>query len=206
MKNGFWIAFTLLLCVSCAPDPDATITSEASTEVNKTAPVEVESASDKTEPQSSSEEKPTALNTAPESPVDKPVVNVAPSHVRASDSPFGDGSGGFNGPGTGSGTGNGFGDGAPKITRKLIADIDRSAFVIQQSASIRLHLTVDASGSVVKAFVNEDYTTSEDQELLDKVMFAVKREVKYNKVPDAPLMKVDYKVYIEGTEMPVYVH
>lgn len=204
MTKGIGIAFILIFSISCSREPDTDTASENSSDNAVTVQDEVIPAPEnQNTSQDTVEEKPT-LNTAPASlpNSDKPTSNARPE-----ESLFGDPFSTFSGSGTG-GTAKGNGMGAsnvPKITRTQLSDIDRSPFKVKQSAIIRLQLTIDASGSVMAASVDEDRTHTSDEELLNKVINAVKQQVKYNRVPDAPLMKVEYKVFIEGTEMPVYV-
>jgi hypothetical protein len=98
------------------------------------------------------------------------------------------------GPNTGPGTSDGTG---PSRARKRIKDVDSKSIESNENAIITLILTIDAQGNVVKAYCNKAATTTTNQILINRVIYAVKREVKYSKDPGSILVKVSLKVNIK---------
>lgn len=202
MKKGIGIAFLLFCCVSCSNEINLKTASKKNSKAEIIIEDQVISASEKQQPVKDTVVEKLKQNTTSASLSEA----AAPtSNASQSNDPFGDmfSSGGLGGNGSSNGTGSGT---VSKIMRTQLTELDRSPFRIKQSVIIRLELTIDADGKVVSAFVDTDNTHTSDQELLNRVINAVKKEVRYNRVPGTPLMKVSYKVFIEGTEMPVYVN
>lgn len=206
MKKGIGIAFILLCSVSCSNEIDSKTESKNSSEAEVTVQDQVIPVPDNQQTSKDTVEETPKLNTASSalSKSDEPTPDASDSNDPFSDV-FDGGSGGGGGGGS-----SGTGDGAvtpsvPKITRTQLTKLDRSPFKIKQSAIIRLLLTIDADGIVLSASEEDDSHTI-DQDLLNEIMDAVKKQVKYNRVPGAHLMKVKYEVFIEGTEMPIYVN
>ena len=64
--------------------------------------------------------------------------------------------------------------------------------------TIHLKLTIDANGNVIAAYNIKAKTTTTNQILINKVINEVKKQVKYNKEPGAPLAKVFMPVNIKA--------
>jgi len=205
MKKSLGFVCVMLFCISCSQDLDSSAASEQDAEIAEIEDEEVQANPDNAQAVLDPVEETAAPHTEPAPP--PPTSNAATSNERPPEDPFGDpfafGTGSGN-RGNGSGSGEGLSN-VSKIKRTQLTELDRSAFQIKESASIRLLLSIDASGSVLAASVDKRYTTTRDEELLNKVIEAVKKQVKYNRVLGTPIMKVEYKVFIEGTEIPVYV-
>lgn len=111
--------------------------------------------------------------------------------------PFGVGSGS-------SGSGDGVGDEGPygssqihsSTNRKRLNDPVFDGIVSEELATIHLILTVDDKGNVVNATCNQVKTTTSNQILINRVISEVKRQVKYNVDPGAPLTKVSFVIMI----------
>ena len=105
----------------------------------------------------------------------------------------GDTFGGDSGTGT-SGNG-GSGGGAVRIRQNApIINGLRS----NESVTIHLKLTLDAGGNVIAASNIKAKTTTTNQILINRVINEVKKQVKYNKEPGAPLAKVFMPVHIKA--------
>lgn len=123
------------------------------------------------------------------------------STTTQSNNPFG--SGGNNGD-TGSGntfgndTGVGTGDGGTGtgIVRKRLNDPVFDRLESNEYATITLVVTIDGQGNIVSASCNYSKTTTNNQVLINRVINEVKKQVKYNKDPGAPLAKVALTVKI----------
>jgi len=116
----------------------------------------------------------------------------------SSSSPFGDG-----GTGSGSSYGNGSGEGvggsgpAP-ITRIRLNDVQLNDLNYNENVSVYLKLVIDAEGKVVSASNVSGKSTTTDQVLINKILYAAKNQVKYNKDPGASLTSVYYTVRINA--------
>ncbi len=130
------------------------------------------------------------------------------STTQQSDNPFaqggsGGGQGGGNGTGFGSdngntaGTGNGNGTGAAGRTR--LNNVSVGGIYIDTDAKIGYKLTVDAQGNVIAFTTVKGNTTTTNQSLINKIGFAIKKQVKYNKASGASLVYVFYTVYVKAT-------
>jgi len=111
----------------------------------------------------------------------------------------GGGSGGGNGTGVGTtdgsnGTGTagiGFGSGRTRINNVSVHDIS-----IETSAKIFYKLTVDSNGNVVAFSHYASKTTTTDQTLINRIGFEIKKQVKYSKSNNAPLVYQDYTISV----------
>lgn len=94
----------------------------------------------------------------------------------------GDSYGNNTGPGIADGSGSGGGSGRVRLTdinvQNLNSDVD---------AKIYLKMRIDSDGNVVSAQNIASNTTTTNQILINKVIDAVRKQVKYNKEPGAPL-------------------
>ncbi len=124
-----------------------------------------------------------------------------------SSNPFGDGgngggSGGGNGTGfgqdsgegTGTGSGIGFGKGRTRLNNVDVRDI-----TIETDASIYFKLTVDSKGNVVAFSHNASKTTSTNLNLINKIGYAIRKQVKYNEAKGAPLEYQFYTIHVKAT-------
>ena len=126
---------------------------------------------------------------------------------RPSDNPFGSGgdgggSGGGSGGGFGPDTGNGTGNGDSGIgfgTRTRQSDVDVQNITIETDAKIAYKLTVDSDGNVVAFTYYGSKTTTTDLTLINKIGYEIKKQVKYSKKKNAPLVYVDYTVSVRAT-------
>lgn len=111
----------------------------------------------------------------------------------------GGGSGGGNGTGfgqdsgegTGTGSGIGFGKGRTRLN-----NVDVHNISIETSAKIYYKLTVDSNGNVVAFSHYKSKTTTTDQTLINKIGYAIKKQVKYSKAPGSPLVYQDYTISV----------
>lgn len=127
------------------------------------------------------------------------------SSSQQSTNPFGDGgSGGGSGGGTGtgvgttdgsSGTGTGSGIGLGK-GRTRQNNVNVNGIQIETAAKIYYKLTVDSDGNVVAFSHYKSNTTTTDQSLINKIGYAIKKQVKYNKAPGSPLVYQDYTISV----------
>jgi hypothetical protein len=114
----------------------------------------------------------------------------------------GDGSGGGSGGGFGpdSGTGSGSGDGGIGYgTRTRQSNVDVQNITIETDAKIAYKLTVDSDGNVVAFTYYGSKTTTTDLTLINKIGVEIKKQVKYSKKKNAPLVYVDYTVNVRAT-------
>lgn len=105
----------------------------------------------------------------------------------------GDTFGGDAGTGTNGTGGSGSGSGRIRLNDPIITDLHSNV-----DAVIHLKLTIDAEGNVIAAYNIKAKTTTTNQILINKVINEVKKQVKYNKEPGAPLAKVFMPVYIKA--------
>lgn len=124
------------------------------------------------------------------------------STTTQSNDPFASG-GNNNGPGPGStfGESTGPGKGGPGpgsgIDRVRLNDPVFDHLQSNEYATIALVLTIDAQGNIISAICNKATTSTTNQILINRVINEVKKQVKYNKDPGAPLTKVPLSVRIE---------
>lgn len=126
--------------------------------------------------------------------------NNTSSTSQQSNNPFGSGgSNGSNGPGGTFSGSNGPGvDGhGGGVERKRQNDLQLDHLDFSERAIVSLILTIDAQGNVVSATCNKSKTTTTNQIIINKVISEVKRQLKYNKDPGAPLAKVTLNVQID---------
>ena len=111
---------------------------------------------------------------------------------------FGDGGtdgqgGGSGGPfGADDGSGNhGSGSGTGGSNRKVIRNVQFS-LDYDHAVTFSFKVLIDANGNVMSAQVIKGSTTTTDQVLINKVMKAVKQQVKYSKAPGSPAVSKIY--------------
>lgn len=121
---------------------------------------------------------------------------------KSSNNPFGSGGGtgdtygygsGTDGSGTGTGTGSG-----PSTSRILVRDVSELNVHTDVDVVIQLKLIIDQDGNVRGAQNLKSGTTTTDQVIINKVINAVKSQVKYNKAPGAGLQKMRHTVRIKA--------
>lgn len=129
----------------------------------------------------------------------KPATNYTNS---PSNNPFGSGhdnpfgTGGGSGPGSGTGTGSQ--DGIGFGTRSRLSNVDVQNISIETDAKIYYKLTIDADGNVVAFTYYGSKTTTTDLTLINKIGYEIKKQVKYSKKQNAPLVYVDYTVSVKA--------
>lgn len=129
-----------------------------------------------------------------------------PANSQQSDNPFADGGqgggdgggtgdtfGGDSGTGTGGNGGTGTGKGRVRLTHVSIDNLQYNS-----DEHIHFKLVIDAQGNVVQVYNIKGKTTTTDQILINKLKIAVKKQVKYNKQPGAPLATVFYSFKIDA--------
>lgn len=92
----------------------------------------------------------------------------------------------------------GSGNGPSANNRTRLNDVQLSGLENVSDEVIYLKLTVNAEGSVVSAQNISSKTTTTDQVLINKLILAVKNQVRYNKEPGAPLCSMYYTVHLKG--------
>ena len=105
----------------------------------------------------------------------------------------GDTFGGDSGTGTSGNGGSGGGNGRIRKNDPVINGLGSNVDV-----TIHLKLTIDAEGNVIAASNIKAKTTTTNQILINRVINEVKKQVKYNKEPGAPLAKVFMPVHIKA--------
>ncbi len=101
---------------------------------------------------------------------------------------------GSDGTGTeGDGGGSGSGKGRVRLNDPILTGLKSNV-----NAYIYLKLTIDAQGNVVSASNIKAQTTTTNQILINKVIYQVKKQVKYNKDTGAPLAKVFMTVKVDA--------
>ena len=130
-------------------------------------------------PKKEEKAKPSTTNTTSTNSMNNPFGN----------SGFGSG-GGF---GQDSGHGNGFSKGRVRLN-----NVDVRTISIEEDAKIYYKLTVDSDGNVVAFRHYKSKTTTTDQNLINKIGYAIKKQVKFNKAPGAPLIYHDYTIAIKA--------
>lgn len=92
-------------------------------------------------------------------------------------SPFGNDTGtGGNGPG-GPGSGEG---------RTRLNDPETGHIVPDKDAVVHLKVTINANGEIISVVNNPSKTTTTDQRIINQVIAAVKKDVRYSKSPGTP--------------------
>lgn len=130
------------------------------------------------------------------------------SSTQTSSNPFGDGgdgggTGGGSGTGFGSDSGSGTGSGGPGIGfgkgRVRQNNVKVNDISIETDAKIYFKLTVDSDGNVVDFSHYASKTTTTDQNLINQIGYAIKKQVKYNKAAGSPLVYQDYTISVKAT-------
>ncbi len=97
--------------------------------------------------------------------------------------------------GSNSGTsGSGASSGTATEKRYVVQHLNTSNMRAGASATVALVLTINADGMVVGTQLDRSRTTTNNEVLVNSVTDAVKKEVKYNKVPGAANTRVSYTV------------
>ncbi len=125
---------------------------------------------------------------------------------RPSNDPFGtggndDGGGGGGGGGFGPDNGQGSGNGDPGIgfgSRKRLGSVDVQNISIETDAKIFYKLTVDSDGNVVAFTYYASKTTTTDLTLINKIGYEIKKQVKYSKSKNSPLVYQDYTISVKA--------
>lgn len=123
------------------------------------------------------------------------------SNQQVSNDPFASGgstSGTGNGStfGSSSGTGTGGAGSGSGIKRVRLNDPVFDHLESNEYATIVIVCTIDAEGNIVSASCNKSATTTTNQILINRVLYEVQKQVKFNKDPGAPLAKVSIPVKI----------
>lgn len=128
-----------------------------------------------------------------------------PSTSNPSNTPFDEG-GYSNKPGTGTGVGgkdegqvSGNGETGYDASRKRLENVDVQNVTIETDAKIFYKLTVDADGNVVAFTYYAAKTTTTDLTLINKIGYEIKKQVKYSKSKNSPLVYQDYTVTVRAT-------
>ncbi len=151
-------------------------------------------------------ESETTVNTGESNHTNAPVSDNQNSTTEQSNNPFasggsgdgdsggsGDTFGGDSGIGTGGNGGKGSGKGRVRLNDPIMTDLKSNV-----DATIYLKLTIDAEGNVISAYNIKSKTTTTNQILINRVIHEVKKQVKYNKDPGAPLAKVFMSVVVKA--------
>lgn len=85
-------------------------------------------------------------------------------------------------------------DAAASEKRVVVTHLNTSNMRSGAAATIAMVLTINADGMVVGTQLDRSKTTSKNEVLVNSVTEAVKKEVRYNKVPGASNTKVSYVV------------
>ncbi len=148
----------------------------------------------------------TQVHTGQANTTNSPNSQNTPTSTQQSNNPFGDGgadggdgggTGGTFGSDTGTGTGGHGGSGSGK-GRVRLNDVNINDLNYNTDEKIHLKLLIDAEGNVVQIHNIKDKTTTTDGILINKVIQAVKKQVKYNKDPGAALAYVYYTIAINA--------
>lgn len=130
------------------------------------------------------------------------------SSTQQSSNPFGDGgdgggTGGGSGTGFGPDSGKGTGSGGPGIGfgkgRIRQNNVKVQGISIETDAKIYFKLTVDSDGNVVDFSHYASKTTTTNQNLINQIGYAIKKQVKYNKAANSPLVYQDYTISVKAT-------
>lgn len=135
----------------------------------------------------------TVTNTGQSSHTNSPNSSETNTTTTQSNDPFasggngtgtdgGDGNtfGNDSGTGTNGTSGSGTGTGRVRLNDPVIKDLKHSS-----DEYIYLKLTIDGQGNVIRAYNIKAKTTTTDQKLINRVIYEVKKQVKYNKNPGA---------------------
>lgn len=119
--------------------------------------------------------------------------------VQSFDNPFGTG-----GSGNAGNVGNGYGSGSwgntgvgKRKERVRFTNINIESLEIKEEATIYLKLTIDEMGRVIYVQNIRSKTTTTDQVLINKIMDAVKKQVRYSKDPGSPIVKQFYTIKVK---------
>ena len=165
---------------------------------------------DKPKPQTeqiiTSEESDVEVNTGQSNTTNAPNSTNTSSTTQQSNDPFasgGDGNGDSGGSGdtfggdSGTGTegngGGGSGKGRIRLNDPIMTDLQSNI-----DATIQLKLTIDAQGNVIAADNIKAQTTTTNQILINRVIYEVKKQVKYNIDPGSSLAKVFMAVHVNA--------
>ena len=151
-------------------------------------------------------ESETEVNTGQSNHTNNPNSSETNSTTEQSDDPFasggngtgddggsGDTFGGDSGTGTNGNGGGGSGKGRVRLNDPIMTGLQSNI-----SATIHLKLTIDAQGNVIAAYNIKASTTTTNQILINRVIYEVKKQVKYNKDPGSPLAKVFMSVIVKA--------
>jgi hypothetical protein len=149
----------------------------------------------------------TVTNTGQSSHTNSPNSSETNTTTNQSNDPFASGG---NGNGTDGGDGNTFGNdsgtgtngtnssgsgtGRVRLNDPVINDLKYSS-----DEYIYLKLTIDGQGNVIRAYNIKAKTTTTDQKLINRVIYEVKKQVKYTKDPGAAPTNVNLTVNITAT-------
>jgi hypothetical protein len=153
------------------------------------------------EPTSQTEEVIASIKTSPKTTnsgksnkTNSPKSTGEPTSTQQSNNPFGGGGSGNEGTGSGkfgNDAGGGSGDGPGGLGdgsgRTRLNDPRVDDIASDQNHTINLLVKINASGNIVSISNIAAKTTCTDQRILNKVMAAVKSQVKYSKKPDSGL-------------------
>lgn len=113
-------------------------------------------------------------------------------------------------------TGNPFGDGRSMDSERSRGDVAPSSEIsygkgrtrlnhmsmnnieIIEDVTIYYKLTVDSGGNVVAFNFYKAKTTTADITLINRIGYAIKNQIKYNKVENAPLIYQDYTISVKA--------
>jgi hypothetical protein len=114
----------------------------------------------------------------------------------------GGGEGGGDGPGFGpdggEGTG-GNGNGSGGAGRSVVKDVNLSNFQYDKKVFFKFKVVVNSNGDIVNAYNIKGATTTTDQILINKMLVAVKKQVKFSKDPGAGLVTKHYSFTLQPT-------
>lgn len=148
---------------------------------------------------------PKTTNTGKSNKTNSPKATGEPASTQQSTNPFGgggsgkegDGSGKFgNDAGGGSGEGpGGLGDGTG---RARLTDPDVNDIYTDQDQLVYLRVIINAEGNVLKVSNLSSRTTTNDQRIINKVMAAVKSDVRFSKKPGSGQEQLVITIKIEA--------
>ena len=150
--------------------------------------------------------KNTKVNTGKANKTNAPESKNSSTTTHKSTDPF---SSGGNGTGNNGGSSNTFGSdsGTGISTNKGIGSGDGRIRIndpvmeeLRSNVNVTIHLilTIDSEGNIISGSSIKGKTTTTNQILINKVINEVKKQVKYNKQPGAPLAKVYMSVKIKA--------
>ena len=167
---------------------------------------EVKPPKPKTEKIITKDESETEINTGEANTTNSPTSTETTSTTEQSNDPFSSGGsgngdsggegntfGGDSGKGTGGNGGNGSGKGRVRLVDPNISGVQSNV-----NATIYLKVTVDAQGNVIAAYNIKAKTTTTNQILINKVIYEVKRQTRYNEDPGAPLAKAYMTIQVKA--------